>query len=223
MEQYYIYEPSFFHTHDKDGKKVFDILAEELKPYLEQGKGNMMGEEFTENRLSAYFTFTDKQLIYSGKVMDPVRPPIGSYIADLLRIIGSEEFKKLLMERYSEQYGKQFDNVNFNAAFYNFYRRPSSTEKPDGLGAHSDKINSLSNEIILSATFCEENGERAFRFHEKTGKIVKEIELPDGAALFMLAGCQQNYKHSVSNKKYNSKKELIKGARINITFRSMKL
>lgn len=223
MEPHWIYEPNFFKSEDKDGRKVFDILAEELQPYLEQGTGKMMGQEFIENRLSCYFTFTDKQLSYSGKVMDPIKPPENSYIGDLLRIVGSEQFKNMLIERYGNDYGDQFQYINFNSVFANLYRCPSETDKPDGLGQHRDKTDALSSEIILSITYCQTGAERAFRFHEPSGKIIHEIELSDGDALFMLKGCQKNYKHSVSTKKYNSKKELVKGRRLNLTFRCMKV
>lgn len=219
MEQYWIYEPIFFHRNDKNGRKVFDILLEELTPYLEQGTVTMRGQEHLERHLNAYFTNTNKEMKYSGKIMKPVKPPENSYIADMLRVVSSEEFKQLLIERY----GEQFNNVNFNSMFVNLYRSPQTTDKPDKLGPHSDKVNELSSEIILSATFCQEQGARAFRFHEKPSeKVIEEIELPDGSALFMLTGCQDRYKHSVSDRKYNSKKELITGARVNITFRCFK-
>ncbi len=214
--EYWIYEPIFFNTHD-NGNHVYDILLKELTPYLKQGTVKVFGEEFLERRLTAYFTSTDTSMIYSGRKLEVIKPPPNSYIETLLNKVNSIEFRKFLVERYSND----SLNVEFNAVFINWYRPPNLINKPDSLGPHSDDEKYLESSIILSITYCETNGERVFRFHNKgkSTNIATEFELPDGSALLMLNGFQKKYKHSISDRKYNLNKELITGGRLNLTFR----
>lgn len=218
MEQaYWVHCPELFSTHDEKGEHVFKVLLDELTPHLSQGTVKVMGNEFLERRLTGYFTNSKTQMKYSGRTLEIIPPPKNSYIESLFTKVNSVEFKKLINDTYA------VPDVNFNAVFVNLYRSPNDTDKPDSLGPHSDSLAYMTSEIILSITYCEENGARVFRFHGKgvTTKIVEQIELQDGDGLFMLEGCQQKYKHSISDRMYSLDKKLITGSRINCTFRSV--
>jgi alkylated DNA repair dioxygenase AlkB len=207
MEEHWKYIPNILN--DKDNN-VYKIILEEITPYLEQGTVKVFNNNYKERRLTTYFTTTNTKMIYSGRELKILHPP--PYISSLIDKVNKLDFK-----HYS------VNPVVFNAVFINWYRPPSMTDVPDKLGPHSDDEKYLTSPIILSLTYCEENGERAFIFHSKnTNKIVKEIELENGSGLFMLEQCQKLYKHSVADKKYNSKGRLVKSGRINATFRCVK-
>ena len=217
MEQiYWKYMPKLFDTH-VDDKHVYATLFDELTPYLSQGTVKVFNNDYLERRLTTYFTTSDTKMEYSGRVLEIIKPHKNSYIESLFSKVNSEEFKKLIKDNYN------IDDVDFNAVFINLYRSPQETNEPDYLGPHSDSLKYMKSEIILSVTYCEKEGARVFRFHEKgkSTKIVEQIELQDGDALFMLKGCQQNFKHSISNRKNSLDKKLITGGRINCTFRSV--
>jgi len=221
MKPYWIYDEDFFRTHNENGTSVYDVLLAELTPYLKQGTVKVVGQDFTERRLTCYFTSTDTQMTYSGRVLEVIRPPPNSYISNLLSVVNSQEFRKLLVDRYQTN----SLNVEFNSVFINWYRPPSITDKPDYLGPHSDDEKYLTLQVILSVTYCEKLGARVFRFHDRSqgNKIKEEFELQDGSLLLMLEGCQKLYKHSVSERKYNLNKQLITGGRLNLTFRCVKV
>lgn len=214
---YWRYIPNLFDAH-VDDKHVYKMLYDELTPYLEQGTVKVFSKEYLEHRLTCYFSLNDTKMTYSGREIEPIKPAQNSYIEKLFEKVNSKEFKQLIKDQYN------INDVDFNAVFVNLYRSPKETDTPDYLGPHSDDLKYMKSEIILSITYCEENGARVFRFHNKgkSTNIVEQIELQDGDALFMLEGCQQKYKHSVSDRKYSLDKKLITGGRINITFRSVK-
>ena len=212
--------PHWLYIPDLFEKDKYTSLLEELKPYLTQGKVSLFGETFDERRLTAYFTTTNTKMYYSGRWLEPLMPPTTSIIELLFTHVNSQSFVSDIKVRYN------IILPVFNAVFVNWYRPPNDTDKPDGLGPHSDDEGYLASSIILSITYCEKYGARMFRFHEKTGKstkIVQQYELEDGSALFMLGECQKLYKHSVSDRKLDSKKRPITGGRINLTFRSVKI
>lgn len=216
MEQYWIHEGNFFQTHTNN-KRVYDVLLFELIPYLKQGTVTVYNKDHLERRLTCYFTLTETEMTYSGRVLEVIKPPCNSYIENLLNAVNSTEFRELLVDRYDDE----SLNVEFNSVFINWYRPPIMTDKPDYLGPHSDDEKYLASQVILSLTYCEDNGARVFRFHDKSqgNRVVEEFELEDGSILLMLKGCQKFYKHSVSDRKYNLNKELITGGRLNLTFR----
>jgi len=215
----WIYDEGFFSTTDGD-RPVYEILRDELMPYFTRGLVKMGNKEFLERRMTCYFTSSKGKMIYSGRTLEPVTPPQGSYVHLLLELVASQDFRDAMEERHPRLKGVI---PVFNAVFVNYYRPPNETEKPDALGAHSDDTRYLASEVILSVTYCAKNGARVFKFHEKPGSSTyAEIEISDGAMLWMLKNCQDRFKHSVSDRKTNLKGEVITGLRINLTFRCVK-
>lgn len=210
----WVYQPNVFAN-----QQMYDTLLRELQPYLTVGKVKVFGKEYDESRKTCYFSFGDGQMNYSGRTLDPVRPPEGSMIENLMHMVNDVQFRENAIAR-----DPVLANVipEFNAVFINWYRPPGDTPKNDGLGPHSDDERYLASQVILSITFCGENGERIFRFHNKKDGTTTTFELPDGSALWMLPGCQQLYKHSVSNRKTNLAGRRITGGRLNFTFRCVK-
>lgn len=218
--RYWVYQPRMF-PHNYDGKSIYATMLEELRPYLSVGEVTIMGKKYVENRETCYFSLVDGDMTYSGRKLEPIRPPKGSMVELIMNMAQDPDFQNTVIKTNPELAGKI---PKFNAVFINWYRPPGDTEKNDGLGPHSDDEKYLAHQTILSLTFCEKNGERIFKFHEKKGstKTVEQFELPDGAALWMLPGCQDNYKHSVSDRKTNLAGENITGGRINLTLRCVK-
>lgn len=219
MEDPWLYDPDFFQlTHE--GKPVYEILKEELLPHMTQGTIKIMGGQYQERRLTCYFSTSKSQMIYSGRTLDPTPPPKESYIELLLLMVSSQDFRDTMETMHPRLKGLV---PKFNAVFCNYYRPPNETEKPDSLGAHSDDLKYLASEVILSVTYCSQNGARVFKFHEKPNTTTyAEFELQDSDALWMLPFCQLKFKHSVSDRKYNLAGELIRGGRLNLTFRCVK-
>lgn len=215
----WLYDPDFFEI-TRDGKHVYEILREELNPFLTQGTIKVMGKTHQERRQTCFFTTSNTAMVYSGRTLDPIAPPKGSYIELLLLLVSSQDFRDIMEQRFPQLKGLI---PEFNAVFFNYYRPPSETDKPDALGAHSDVEKYLASPVILSVTYCSHNGARLFKFHKKPGTTTyKEFELQDGSALWMLPTCQTLFKHSVSDRKNNLAGEKITGGRINATFRCVK-
>lgn len=222
----WLYIRKYFDT-TINNTKIYDLLLEELADYFIQGIIKLGGKIHKERRLTCYFTILQNpnknggQMKYSGRILKPLSPPINSTIEYLFKLVSSEEFRVKMGKKYSRLKGII---PIFNAVFINYYRPPELTDdKPDYLGPHSDDESYLSSQVILSITYCSENGARMFRFYgpKPSSKVYAEVELEDGDMLFMLSGCQKKYKHSVSDNKYNSKKQPIVGGRINLTFRAV--
>ena len=201
-------------------QSVYKILLQELQHYLKQGIVKLFGEEFLERRLTCYFSTENATMSYSGRSLQPTPPPQSSFIQSLLQLVNNNSFREECISVHPELKDVM---PKFNAVFINHYRPPSQTDKPDNIGIHSDDEKSIASPVILSVTFCESGGERVFKFHEKgkSSKTIASFEIPNGAVIWMLAGCQQKYKHSVSDRKKNLNKQLITGGRINLTFRSI--
>jgi ribA/ribD-fused uncharacterized protein len=222
-ERPWLYIPDLWPTTtDLRGKEesVYDVLLSECQEHLSQGNVVLYGNVHKEGRLTALFSNEEAVMKYSGRQVKPIKPKEFSYMSTLLEVISSDEFIEEISEMNPRLKGKL---PNFNAIFMNWYRPPTETKNVDSLGPHSDDEKSLTSPVILSVTFCQPKGEKLFAFHEKpTEKIVWERELENGSGLVMLEGCQSGYKHSVSNRKTNSKGK-ITGGRINLTFRQIEV
>jgi alkylated DNA repair dioxygenase AlkB len=206
-----------------EGRDVYDILRDELQKHFSVGTIQIGGRLCNERRMTCYFTLDNNAVMrYSGRELIPVPPPKGSYLHILMIMVNDPEFRTHLASM-----NPRLKDVlpQFNAVFVNLYRPPSETDnKPDSLGPHSDDETDLASDVILSFTYCEENGEKIFKFHEKFGstKTIAEFELKNGSILVMLNGCQRITKHSVSDRVTNLSGKRITGGRINCTFRCIK-
>lgn len=222
-EDPWVYIPELWPTTtDLRGKDetVYQVLLDECREYLSQGDVVLFGQVHKEGRLTALFSNEDAVMKYSGRQVKPVKPKEGSYMSVILECFQDENFLREIEASNPRLYGKL---PKFNAIFMNWYRPPTETEKPDGLGKHADDEKSLTSPVIVSVTFCEPHGERLFSFHEKaTDKTVWEKELADGSGLVMMDDCQKRFKHSVSNRKTNSQGKIV-GGRINLTFRQIEV
>lgn len=215
----WLYDPDFFQN-TYEGRPVYEVLKEELLPFMSQGTIKVMGKTHQERRQTCFFTTSKTSMVYSGRTLEPVPPPPGSYVELLLLLVSSQDFRDAMEERHPRLKGLI---PEFNAVFFNYYRPPSETDKPDALGAHSDDEKYLASSVILSVTYCSHNGARVFKFHQKPGTTTyKEFELQDSDALWMLPTCQTLFKHSVSDRKTNLAGEIITGGRINATFRCVR-
>lgn len=230
--RYWIYVESLWPRTWQD-RTSFDRLLEECRPHLKQEQIVVYGQTQTERRLTCLWSYENAIMKYSGRQVQPVKPVTGSYIDLIFRTVNSLEFQEAQIEmfpqlkdvfagmRASSQSGR--DQI-FNACFVNWYRPPPDTDKVDYLGPHSDDERSLTSKVILSLTFCEEDGAKLFKFLEKVSeKVAWERELPDGSALWMLPGCQDTHKHCVSDRKTSLSKRKITGSRINITLRQIEI
>lgn len=215
----WIYDEGFFSPMEGD-RPVYEILRDELTPYFTRGIVKLYNKEALERRMTCYFTTSKGKMIYSGRTLDPVPPPEGSYIHLLLELVASQDFRDAMEERHPRLKGVI---PVFNAVFVNYYRRPQETEKPDYISIHCDDTSYLASDVILSVTYCPKNGARLFKFHEKpSSSTYKEYEICDGGMLVMLPTCQDRFKHSVSDRKTTLKGEVISEGRISITFRCVK-
>src|SRR5436190_13170170 len=91
----WIYLPNLFENEYND-RSVYEILVDECDPYFVEGTLKMMGKEYVERRLTCYFSLNDTPMTYSGRSVEPVLPPEGSYIAALIQEINSETFRNVL-------------------------------------------------------------------------------------------------------------------------------
>lgn len=224
VERPWVHIPNLWPTTtDLRGKEesVYEVLLDECRKHLSQGDVVVYGGVHKESRLTALFSNEKAAMKYSGRIVKPIKPDEDSYLSVILNLLTSESFLEQIEMSDPRLKGKLPRGAN--AIFMNWYRPPTETSKMDGLGPHSDDTRSLSSPVILSVTFCEPHGEKLFSFSEKSsGKTVWEAELEDGSGLVMLEDCQRDYKHSVSNRKTNSKGK-ITGGRINLTIRALKL
>ena len=228
--KYWLYIQEFW-PREWDGRTSFSRLLEEAKPHLKQEQIVIFGNAITERRLTCLWSHENAVMKYSGRQVVPVKPPKGSYIELLLRAVNSKDFRDSQVTMFP-RLGPIFDDMIktsrdgqiFNACFVNWYRSPKETEKVDYLGPHSDDERSLTSKVILSLTFCEEQGAKLFKFHEKPSeKVVWERELEDGSGLWMLPGCQDTHKHSVSDRKTSLDRKLTTKSRLNLTLRQIEI
>jgi alkylated DNA repair dioxygenase AlkB len=110
-----------------------------------------------------------------------------------------------LRDRASELAG-----VRFNSVLCNLYRSGA-----DSMGRHSDKEPELGpNPVIASVSL---GAVRRFQLrHRKRRDVGLDLDLPDGSLLIMRGALQHHYRHGVP------KQPNITGARINLTFRSIR-
>ena len=227
---YWLYVKDFW-PRQWEGLTSFNRLYEESKAHLKQEQIVVYGQSITERRLTCLWSHENAVMKYSGRQVHPVKPPKGSYIELVLKAVNSPDFitEQIAMfpqlkAVFDSMLSASRDGKLFNACFMNLYRSPKETEKIDYLGPHSDDERSLTSPVILSITFCEEHGAKLFKFHEKgTEKVIWEKELEDGSGLWMLAGCQDKYKHSVSDRKTSLDRMPILGRRLNLTLRQIEV
>lgn len=205
-----------------EGKDVYDLLRDELQQHFSVGTIKLGGRICNERRMTCYFTLDNNAVMkYSGRELIPTPPPKGSYLHILMVMVNDPQFRSHLATM-----NPRLKDVlpRFNAVFCNWYRPPSETDKPDSLGPHSDDETDLASDVIMSFTYCQENGERIFKMHEKFGstKTIAEFELKDGAIMVMMPGCQRLCKHSVSDRITNLSGKRITGGRISLTFRCIR-
>ncbi len=169
----------------------YEVLLNEILPYLESGEIKMGGKSFIERRMTALFSFQNSPMNYSGRIVQPKIPQLNTIIYQILGYVNSTNFRQEI-----SGLGLTITLPIFNAIFVNWYRPPSGIpkSKDDGLGFHSDDESSLSSDIILSITFCEINGERLFRIRTRyndngsirTSGYDWEAEPKDKSILIML-------------------------------------
>jgi len=229
--KYWVYVQEFW-PRMWDGLSSYDRLLRECQPHLRQEQIVAYGQTLTERRLTCLMSHHETAVMkYSGRQVVPVKPASSSYMNLVFTVVNSPEFQAEQIRMFPQlesvfqtMMATSRDGNLFNACFVNWYRPPPTTDKIDYLGPHSDDERSLTSKVILSLTFCEENGAKLFKFHEKPSeRIVWEHELEDGSGLWMLPGCQDTHKHSVSDRKTSINKQKISGGRLNLTFRQIQI
>jgi len=206
---------------DPQRTKYFDTLSE-IQGDLAVGEVKVFGKIYKERRETCFYCLTNSSMDYSGRTLLPKAPVEGGIVDTLFQTINSSEFRKKFSTMIP---GHPIQMPDFNAVFINWYRPPSTTgPKPDGLGWHADDERSHASDIILSITLTEQNGERCFEMRPKkaTSGCTWSRELPHQSVLLMLPGCQDSFKHRVSDRKKNLAQKTITGGRINLTFRALK-
>lgn len=225
---YWAYIPNFWGDHSSNFS--YEKILEEIKGDLGQGSVSVYGNTFQESRLTCFYSLYDSSdnmiMSYSGRTLAPKLPLPGTIIQNLLNMFQSPEFFDTLKGSYPDLTDCFQDSNRPNAVFINWYRPTSMTSKPDGIGYHSDDETDHESDVIFSATFCPEGGERIFRFRDKnaTKGFVWQKDLENGSMLIMRHGCQKMYKHSIGLLVKNlAGQRLDDKGRINITFRRIKL
>ncbi len=223
--EYFIYIEKFWPT-EYNNRPAYDVLLEELRPHLKQGEITVYGQTIPERRLTCLISHQDGMMTYSGRSVQPVKPIKGSFIDVILRTLNTSAFREHELDMFPqlkkvfEEQDRSGSKLLFNAIFVNWYRPPSETDKIDYLGIHADDERSLKSKSILSLTFCEEGGAKLFKFHNKRSEeVIWEHELENGAGVWMLPGCQDKLKHSVSDRKTTLKRKKIVGGRLSLTAR----
>lgn len=207
-----------FWPNPKKNESNYDRILRECQSYFSQGDIMMFGRVVSEKRMTCLMSNIDTKMSYSGRQVQPHKIESGTLINHMMKMLRKQSFRKALVEMNPELKGII---PKFNAVFVNHYRPPTD-EIQDSLGSHSDDEKSLASQVILSVTFCQESGERLFRFvDKKTNAAIWEKELPNGSGLWMLPGCQQRTKHEVSGRKTHLDGSRITGGRINLTFRML--
>lgn len=207
---------------DPERRSYYDLLAE-IRPFLSVGTVEVFGKH-EERRMTAFFSTDNCPMQYSGRELAPQKPVPGGQIDTLFRAFAMDEMKDTFRDLID---GVPIELPKFNAVFVNWYRPPAEIpegKKPDGLGWHADDERSHNSDIIMSMTYTEQNGERVFQMRPKTATsgFTWQSELQHQSILLMLPGCQDAFKHRVSDRKTNLAKKLITGGRINLTFRALK-
>jgi alkylated DNA repair dioxygenase AlkB len=197
----------------------YDKLLAEIEPHLSIGQVVMRGKVLDERRATCMYVNSPEVAgyTYTGRTVTPFLAQEPEVVR-LFELVNNPQFGAEVISREP-----RLDGILpvFNALFVNWYRPPVLTNgKVDYISPHSDKLNHHTSEVILSITFCEPHGERLFRFFDEEGKVVEEYEFATGAMLWMLPGCQQNYKHCIAPRKTNLQREVISGGRLNLTFRA---
>lgn len=138
-------------------------------------------------RLSAWYGDDDARYTYSGYQMQPL-----PWTDELLAI-------KARVESYSA--------TAFNSVLLNYYRNGS-----DSMGCHSDDEKEHGVHPVIASVNL--GAERDFVFKEKSNPVHRVvIPLAHASLLLMHAGCQEQWQHSVPQRKR------VHGPRINLTIR----
>tara|TARA_R110001599_G_scaffold21639_2_gene81046 strand:- start:14596 stop:15279 length:684 start_codon:yes stop_codon:yes gene_type:complete len=214
----YVYMPEFWPTKRNNYQRLID----EIGKHLIQSNVKLFGAVHQERRLTCLMAEKEMKMSYSGRTVVSNKIENGTLLSKMLNILRSEKYQSLLCDIAPE-----LKDVipKFNAVFINHYRRREDWgDKPDGLGFHSDDEKDLKSSVILAVTFCEDGGERIFRFQDKKTKtILWQKELENGSALWMLPGCQDRTKHEISDRKTHIDGSKVTGGRISLTFRQLVL
>lgn len=214
----WVYLPQFWPTNKNNYQRLLDEIGE----HFEQSNVKVYGKVHQERRLTCLMARTETEMRYSGRTVKSHEIKPGTLLHTMMNCLTKEKFLNLIYEMCPALKGVI---PEFNAVFINHYRPQKDWgSKPDGLGFHSDDERDLASSVILAVTFCEDGGERIFRFADKkTSAILWSKELKNGSALFMLPGCQDNTKHEVSDRKTHLDGTKVTGGRISLTFRQLKV
>lgn len=166
-----VYIPNFYTT--EKSKQIFKTLKKEIN--WEQRKIVLLGKQFDEPRLSAWYADKNANYSYSG-----------------IQLI-AQEFTSILQELKKEV--EQKSNTTFNSVLLNLYRNGN-----DSMGWHADDEKELGiNPIIASLNFGET---RRFKLKHKTNKNLKfEIDLENGSLLIMQGALQHHWMHHIPKTK----------------------
>jgi alkylated DNA repair dioxygenase AlkB len=105
-----------------------------------------------------------------------------------------------------------FCNEDFNSVLLNYY--------PDGnhhMGLHADDEPELGQHPVIASLSLGATRRMYFRPKRKNGLSTLSIDLASGSLLIMQGATQENWKHGIR------KSSVIKDARINLTFRKVRI
>jgi len=194
--KYWIFYPRFVNT------ELTPLLYQEMNNFCQRYPVSGWGDNtktYISKRRSAVFVKTNNKT-------KSARSSLFSY--DSVPGFGTDNIPVL---NHIWVYCEEVCQTKFSYALVHIYEDGSDT-----LGYHNDKeaINPPSG--ILSLSF---GATRKFRMRAigTTAGFDAEYSMIDGSAIYMFPGCQSHFKHSVPAEK------LVKGWRINITFRQNEL
>ncbi len=110
---------------------------------------------------------------------------------------------------YIKQHIEQATNTYFNSVLLNWYR-----DGEDNIGWHTDAETELGKNPVIASVNFGETRDFFIRTNDKSQKI--KIPLKHGTLLIMKGALQHFWEHSVP------KRKKVKGARFNLTFRSIR-
>ena len=171
-------------------ERTFQRLYDEIKDMCQQYMIHVFSQDFPSRRISAVFTDDTKRMI-SG-YPDYARIPTFTW----------DESKRVSkIKKIAEAY----NGDTFAYALVHIYR-----DGTDVIGWHNDR--EALDTPVLSLSFGATRKFRIREMGEKKGWL-EELELGPGSLVYMKPRMQRMYKHCVPQQK------LVKGPRINLTFR----